>query len=112
MHVARDKAVVCVPGPAGCTGCSPPPCLPPSKVLSFSLPRMSKLLTRYSAVAKGPSEADTLQDMLLAVTKKANTAEEGTKTVRMAMLTPVPSFSRCERHAQVYRVRYVTFTNM
>ncbi|WFD24770.1 hypothetical protein MEQU1_003474 [Malassezia equina] len=50
----------------------------------MSAPKQGPFILVATAVAKGPSEADILQDMLLAVTKKANTAEEGTKTYRLS----------------------------
>ncbi|SHO79827.1 Uncharacterized protein MSYG_4177 [Malassezia sympodialis ATCC 42132] len=49
----------------------------------MSAPKQGPFILVASIVAKGASEAEVLQDMLLAVTKKANTAEAGTKTYRL-----------------------------
>ncbi|WFD21081.1 hypothetical protein MCAP1_003338 [Malassezia caprae] len=50
----------------------------------MSAPKQGPFILVANIVAKGASEAETLQSMLLTVTKKANTAEEGTKTYRLA----------------------------
>ncbi|WFD28508.1 hypothetical protein MNAN1_003520 [Malassezia nana] len=50
----------------------------------MSAPQQGPFILVANVVAKGPSEADVLQEMLLAITKRANSAEEGTKTYRLS----------------------------